>query len=40
MSFGRSKAKIFHDDAVKVSFSDVAGVDEAALELREGRSSS
>jgi len=35
MSFGRSKAKIFHDDAVKVSFSDVAGVDEAALELRE-----
>jgi len=35
MSFGRSKAKIFHDDAVKVSFSDVAGVDEAAMELRE-----
>jgi len=35
MSFGRSKAKIFHEDAVKVSFSDVAGVDEAALELRE-----
>ena len=35
MSFGRSRAKIFADDAVKVSFADVAGVDEAALELRE-----
>ncbi len=35
MSFGRSRAKIYADDAVKVSFSDVAGVDEAALELRE-----
>jgi cell division protease FtsH len=35
MSFARSKAKIFADDDVKVSFSDVAGVDEAAQELRE-----
>jgi cell division protease FtsH len=35
MSFGRSRAKIFHEDAVKVSFADVAGVDEAATELRE-----
>jgi cell division protease FtsH len=35
MSFGRSKAKIFSEDAVKVSFTDVAGVDEAANELRE-----
>jgi len=35
MSFGRSKAKIFAEDAVKVSFADVAGVDEAAEELRE-----
>jgi len=35
MSFGRSRAKVFSDDAVKVSFGDVAGVDEAALELRE-----
>ncbi len=35
MSFGRSKAKIFSDDDVKVSFADVAGVDEAAEELRE-----
>ncbi|HUF48098.1 MAG TPA: ATP-dependent zinc metalloprotease FtsH [Vicinamibacterales bacterium] len=35
MSFGRSRAKIFSDDDVKVSFADVAGVDEAADELRE-----
>ncbi len=35
MSFARSKAKIYAEDDVKVSFSDVAGVDEAADELRE-----
>jgi cell division protease FtsH len=35
MSFARSRAKIFADDDVKVSFSDVAGVEEAADELRE-----
>ena len=35
MSFGRSRAKVFAEDAVKVSFVDVAGVDEAAEELRE-----
>jgi len=35
MSFARSRAKIFADDDVKVSFADVAGVDEAAEELRE-----
>ena len=35
MSFGRSRAKIFSEDDVKVSFADVAGVDEAAEELRE-----
>jgi cell division protease FtsH len=35
MSFGRSRAKLFSEDDVKVSFSDVAGVDEAAEELRE-----
>src|SRR5829696_4508467 len=29
MSFARSKAKIYADDDVKVSFGDVAGVDEA-----------
>ncbi len=35
MSFSRSRAKIYSDDDVKVSFGDVAGVDEAAEELRE-----
>jgi cell division protease FtsH len=35
MSFARSRAKIYADDDVKVTFSDVAGVDEAANELRE-----
>ncbi|OFV94367.1 MAG: cell division protein FtsH [Acidobacteria bacterium RIFCSPLOWO2_12_FULL_65_11] len=35
MSFGRSRAKIYADDEVKVKFSDVAGVDEAEDELRE-----
>jgi cell division protease FtsH len=35
MSFARSKAKIFSDDDVKVNFGDVAGVDEAANELKE-----
>jgi cell division protease FtsH len=35
MSFARSKARIFSEDDVKVSFGDVAGVDEAAQELRE-----
>src|SRR5215471_10102920 len=35
MSFARSKAKIYADDDVKVSFGDVAGVDEAEQELKE-----
>jgi cell division protease FtsH len=35
MSFARSRAKVFADDDVKVRFGDVAGVDEAAEELRE-----
>ena len=35
MSFARSRAKIYSDDDVKVSFSDVAGVEEAEEELRE-----
>ena len=35
MSFARTKAKIYAEDDVKVSFADVAGVDEAADELRE-----
>ena len=35
MSFARSRAKIFADDDVKISFGDVAGVDEAENELKE-----
>ena len=35
MSFARSRAKVYVDDEVKVTFADVAGVDEAANELRE-----
>jgi cell division protease FtsH len=35
MSFARSRAKVYAEDAVKVTFADVAGVDEAAAELRE-----
>jgi cell division protease FtsH len=35
MSFARSRAKIYSEDDVKVSFTDVAGVDEAEQELRE-----
>ena len=35
MSFARSRAKIYADDAVKVSFKDVAGVDDAEQELKE-----
>jgi cell division protease FtsH len=35
MSFARSRAKIYAEDDVKVSFEDVAGIDEAADELRE-----
>ena len=35
MSFARSKHRVFSDDDVKVSFADVAGVDEAEEELKE-----
>ena len=35
MSFARSRGKIYAEDDVKVSFGDVAGVDEAEDELRE-----
>jgi cell division protease FtsH len=35
MSFARSKHRVFAEDDVKVSFADVAGVDEAEQELRE-----
>ena len=35
MSVGRSKAKIYAEDQVKVNFDDIAGVDEAEEELTE-----
>ena len=35
MSFARSKHRVFSEDDVKVSFADVAGVDEAEEELKE-----
>jgi len=35
MSFSKSKAKIFAESETKVTFADVAGIDEAKEELRE-----
>lgn len=35
MSFGKSKAKIFAENETMVTFSDVAGIDEAKEELQE-----
>ncbi len=35
MSFGRSKAKLLGEDQVKITFADVAGVDEAKDEVKE-----
>ena len=35
MSFGKSKARLLGEDQVGVSFSDVAGIDEAKEEVRE-----
>ncbi len=35
MSFGKSKAKMMLDNKVKVTFDDVAGIDEAKQELEE-----
>ncbi len=35
MSFGKSRAKIYSESEVKVTFADVAGVDEAKEELME-----
>lgn len=35
MSFGKSKARLLTDSSVKVTFNDVAGVDEAKEELEE-----
>ncbi len=35
MSFGKNKAKIFAENDTRVSFEDVAGIDEAREELEE-----
>jgi len=35
MSFGRSRAKLFAESETKVTFADVAGIDEAKEELQE-----
>ncbi len=35
MSFGKSKAKLFAESEMKVTFADVAGIDEAKQELQE-----
>ena len=35
MSFGKSKAKIYAEKEVKVTFADVAGIEEAVEEVRE-----
>jgi len=35
MAFAKSRARLYVEDDVKVSFSDVAGVDEAEAELYE-----
>jgi len=35
MTFGKSKVKLYAEDEVKVTFKDVAGVDEAKEELQE-----
>jgi cell division protease FtsH len=35
MSFGKSRAKVYMESATKVSFKDVAGIDEAVEELKE-----
>ena len=35
MSFGKSRAKFYEEDEIKVTFDDVAGIDEAKAELIE-----
>ena len=35
MSFGRSRARLLGEDQVKITFADVAGVDEAKEEVKE-----
>ena len=35
MSFGKSKAKLLGEDQIKVTFADVAGVEEAKEDVEE-----
>lgn len=35
LSFGKNKARVYVDKDIKVSFNDIAGIDEAVEELRE-----
>ena len=35
LSFGKSRAKLLADDQVRVTFNDVAGVEEAKEEVKE-----
>ncbi len=35
MSFGKSRAKVYMENATKINFKDVAGIDEAVEELKE-----
>ncbi len=35
MSFGRSRARLMEEDKIKITFADVAGVDEAKEEVKE-----
>jgi len=35
LSFGKSKAKLVSEKAVKITFSDVAGIDEAKMDVQE-----
>ena len=35
MSFGKSKAKLLGEDQIKVTFADVAGVEEAKEDVQE-----
>ncbi len=39
MSFGKSRAKMYGEKKVKITFKDVAGADEAKQELEEVSSS-